>query len=311
MRTYLECFPCMVRQALDASRMATEDIFLQERILRQALKMVADMPLTMSPPHMGREIHAMIRRESGSPDPYRAIKDQYHRLALQALPRLEAIVAHADDPFGAAVRVAIAGNIIDFGAARQGEIDLGAVVERIEAEPLAVDHMEELRETFQQARTVLYLGDNAGETVFDRPLLKLMRDKHLTYAVRSAPVINDATLEDALAVGLDELADLIESGSDAPGTVWELCSPAFRQLFHRADLVISKGQGNYESLSDRVHRALFFLLKTKCSQVAEQFGCQIGGVIVDRSHTVQPDPHVKAAGNEPQSPPAAPTGEPG
>jgi len=151
--------------------------------------------------------------------------------------------------------------------------------------PLEAD-LAGFAETISSAKDILYLADNAGEIVFDRLLIEQMPLKKVTLAVKGAPIINDATMKDAEATGLTELVEVIDNGSDAPGTILEDCSEAFRQRFDEADMVIAKGQGNYETLSE-ADKDIFFVLKAKCSVIARDLGCQVGSLILQRSSCAQ------------------------
>ena len=291
MRTFLECVPCMVRQAYEAVNMATSDRTVQEELLRGILRELAGMRLDLSPPHMGALIHRRIRERTGVADPYRAVKLEADRAAMRLYPRMREMVRSAVDPFALAVRLAIAGNVIDFGApGRPDNATLPNVGEAAAARPLHGRSPGELEAAVRAARSILVLGDNAGEVVFDRLLLERMPLERVTYAVKGSPVLNDATMEDAREAGLTELVEVIDNGSDAPGTVLEWCSPEFARRFGQAELVIAKGQGNYETLSTvrRGRRGaagsgLFFLLKAKCPVVARDLGCGAGDFVLHRN----------------------------
>ncbi|MBN1361800.1 MAG: DUF89 family protein, partial [Sedimentisphaerales bacterium] len=149
-------------------------------------------------------------------------------------------------------------------------------------DPLDTDALLDLKGAVAAAETILYLGDNAGEIVFDRLLIEQMPLEKVTFVVRGSPILNDALLADAQAVGLTDLIDVIDNGADAPGTILEGCSKAFRRRFEKADLVISKGQGNYETLSD-VDKDIFFLLRPKCAVLARHLNCELGRLILFRA----------------------------
>jgi uncharacterized protein with ATP-grasp and redox domains len=275
MTTSLDCVPCFVRQALEAARAVTPDPVLQERILREAVHTLADADLRQPPPVLGQRLHRRLRELTGIPDPYRPAKERFNRLALDLLPELSAKIRAASDPFEAAVRLAAAGNVIDLGA--KGGLSDGDI--RLELElalndPFAGD-LEAFRRAAASGASILYLADNAGEIVFDRLLIEQLPHGRVTVAVRAAPVINDATWEDAHAAGLDRIAEIIDNGSDAPGTVLDDCSPGFRARFANSDLVVAKGQGNFETLSE-AEANIFFLLKIKCPVVAAQTGLDLG-----------------------------------
>ena len=148
------------------------------------------------------------------------------------------------------------------------------------------DMLERLRRRVQETKSILYLADNAGEIVFDRLLIEQLPRDRVTVAVKGGPVINDATREDAEAAGLIDLVEVIDNGSDAPGTILEQCSPSFQRRFAEADLVIAKGQGNYETLND-VPREVFFLLKVKCPVIARDIACDLGHIAVHCNQTAQ------------------------
>jgi len=282
MRTFLECVPCFVRQALDSARLVTDDETLHEQVLREVLREVGEMDFHNSPPVMGQHMHRLIRRLVADNDPYRNIKDRFNRLALALYPETEKRVEGSRDPLETAVRLAIAGNIIDFGS--NCDLEDSHVEEALESSlvaPLSKSAVEDLRESVGRATSILYLGDNAGEIVFDRLLIEQLPRQKVTYVVRGSPVINDATMSDALATGMTDLVEVIDNGSDAPGTILETCSVAFRRRFQSADLVIAKGQGNYETLSE-ANKSIHFLLKVKCPVIARHIGCDVDDLMVLR-----------------------------
>lgn len=284
MRTYLECIPCFTRQTLEACRTVTNDPALRERILRAVLAKLSEVSFSKTPPHMGREIHAIVRELSGNEDPYSELKSRFNMAAVTLYPDLSRRVRDASDPFTTAVRLAIAGNIIDFGVARNGgDICLNETIEQALAKPLAVDHVEQLRAAVGEAKHILYIADNAGEIVFDRLLVEQLPTERVVVGVRGSPIINDATREDAEYVGLTDIVEVIDNGADAPGTILEDCSPAFRSQFEKADLVIAKGQGNYETLESCGRKDLFFLLMIKCPVTARSLSCPEGSFVVKSS----------------------------
>jgi uncharacterized protein with ATP-grasp and redox domains len=282
MKTSLDCIPCFVRQALDAARQLSADMAFHERILRDVLRWTSAMDLNQSPPVLGQRIHRHLRALTGNDDPYRQAKEDQNRMALALLPELKAMVASAADPLETAIRLAMAGNVIDLGA--NSAITASHVhrsVQQALSDPFAGE-TDELRQALSTAQSILYIADNAGEIVFDRLLIEQLSPPRVTVAVRGAPVINDATMADARATGLDALVKVIDNGSDAPGTVLDDCSEAFLQCYHRADLIIAKGQGNFETLSDAPDN-IFFLLQAKCPVIAAHAGQPVGTHIMTRS----------------------------
>lgn len=279
MKTLLECVPCFARQALDAVVEAVPDPDRREPILRRLLREIADGDWSGTPPAMAQRLHRAIRRELDHPDPYRDIKDRMNETARQLVPAMRARIDAHPDPREAAVRVAIGGNLLDVGAKTQiAAEDLPAHLETIWTQPLCGD-LEGLFQAAERAHSILYLADNAGEIFFDRLLIEQLSAEKITVFMRGAPVLNDATRADAEAAGLPEIAPVLDNGSDAPGTILEDCSDEFRGWFDRADLIIAKGQGNYETLSD-VDRNIFFLFTVKCPLVARRVGEPVGSLVV-------------------------------
>jgi len=283
MQSYLDCVPCFVRQALEAARLVGGNEQACEQVVRQVLGLAAEMDLNQSPPAMGGKIHRVIRQVTGKDDPYKEIKQKFNALALRLYPDLKRLIAGSAKPLEIAVRLAIAGNIIDFGVSSSLDV---AEVERVIDDSLTADWDTSLIEDFaaavKEASRILYLCDNAGEIVFDRLLVEQLPCEKVTCVVKGSPVINDATMEDAKISGLTEVVEVTENGSDNPGTILETCSAGFRRRFDEADLIIAKGQGNYETLSD-VDRNIFFILKVKCPVIARHLGCEVGTMILRKS----------------------------
>ncbi|MBN2291510.1 MAG: DUF89 family protein [Pirellulales bacterium] len=282
MKTFYDCIPCFLRQALDAARLATSDETIHERVLHEALRVAAEMDLRQSPPAMAQQIHRAIREWTGKNDPYLEIKNRFNSMALELYPVMQGWMADSDQPLETAMRLAIAGNVIDLGVKtrlKEGEVR-ESILNAMSA-PLEGD-IGEFTSAVRRADEILYLADNAGEIVFDRLLIEQLKPAKVIVAVRGFPIINDATLEDAKEAGIDAVADVMENGSDAPGTILRDCNESFCDCFNRADLVIAKGQGNYETLSEE-SRDIFFLLKVKCPVVAKHTGCQEGTMLLTRT----------------------------
>jgi len=280
MRIFLDCIACFVRQALDSARLATDDEQIHEKVVREVLSLAADLDMSQSPPAIGQKIHRLIRKLIGNNDPYHRIKEQFNNLALKLYPELEERVGESEDPFATAVRLAIAGNIIDFGVKTSlVESDVEETIKQSLSGHLDDSEIQEFKEAVTKAEKILYLADNAGEIVFDRLLIEQLPCEKVTVVVKGRPVINDATMEDAEFAGLTKIVEVIDNGSDAPGTILKSCSQAFRNRFEDADLIIAKGQGNYETLSD-VDKNIFFILKVKCPVIARDLGCEVGEMIL-------------------------------
>lgn len=275
MRTYLDCIPCFFSQTLRAARLSTNDEKKIKRVLDEVGMMVSEIPLESTPPESARFIYQKIAEVTGNPDPYRDIKRESTQKALSWYPALKKRVEKSGDRLLAAIKIAIAGNVIDFGV--NWDFDIENEIEKTLEKDFAACDYDPFKGRLNQADEVLYIGDNAGECVFDRILIEEIK-KPVIYAVRNAPVINDATREDAVQAGLDQVATILSSGSDGPGTILETCSNEFKNIYKKAKLIISKGQGNYEALSDN-SRPLFFLLKAKCRVIADDLGVREGDII--------------------------------
>lgn len=283
MKTYLECIPCFLNQAVYMAQTGTADESLQKEIVGDVVRAIPEFGFDDSPPAMARRIHQIMERRLGPQDFYKEIKYQSNVKALEIYPYLKAMVERASDRMLKAAEVAIVGNVIDYGA--KNTLDIEKDVDRfLESDDLhagkTVFDYDAFQEDIAQAKTILYLGDNAGETVFDRVLIEeIPAEKKVIFAVREKPVINDALMEDAVMCGIGQTAEIMSSGVDAPGTILELCSERFLDVFASADMVISKGQGNYETLTD-ASRRIYFLFRAKCPVIARHAKVPVGDIVL-------------------------------
>jgi len=287
MKTYLDCIPCFFRQALEGSRIVRATPKQQKQIIDEFARKIPKISLEASPPEIARLGYALLRKISPNQDPYKEIKQKSNRIALRLLGKLRNKVNHSQDRLLAALELAIAGNIIDFGV--KNNLNVKTELKKILAEENKVIHRQsifhyaEFRRALEKARNILYLADNAGEVVFDRVLIEEIKeehpDKNIYYGVKEKPVINDALFEDAKVCGIDKTARVISNGTDAPGTLLSFCSKEFKQIYKSAGMIISKGQGNFESLSSE-KRPIFFLFMVKCPVVAKETGCEMGNIVL-------------------------------
>jgi len=287
MKIFLDCIPCFVRQALDSARLATDDEQIHEKVVREVLRLSADLDMSQSPPEIGQKIHRLIRSLVGSDDPYYRVKKQFNSLALKLYPDLRKQIINSNDQFETAIRLAIAGNIIDFGVKSSlSESEVKKTINDSLSGYLDPEQVQNFKNAVMEAEKIFYLADNAGEIVFDHLLIEQLPIEKITVVVKGSPVINDATMEDANLAGLTRVVEVIDNGSDGPGTILETCSKNFRNRFEDADLIIAKGQGNYETLSD-IDKNIFFLLKAKCPVIARDLGCQVGKMILRKSNSLK------------------------
>jgi uncharacterized protein with ATP-grasp and redox domains len=298
MRIYLDCIPCFFRQALEAARISGTSEKTQRIILHKVAKILPKFSLASTPPEMAQSIYKIVREMTHRKDPYKTIKTKSNKFALKLYTDLKRKVTVADDKLLKAVELAIAGNIIDYGV--KNSLNLEKELKKIlnkektfkKRKSAFFDYLH-FKRALNQAKTILYLADNAGEAVFDRILIeeikRIDRNKEAIYAVKERPIINDALIEDACECGIDKIAKVISCGSEAPGTILSLCSKDFLKVYRKADMIISKGQGNFEVLSEE-KRPIFYLFMAKCPVVANDVRCKVGDIILlyslrkDRTH---------------------------
>lgn len=275
MKTSLDCIPCFIRQATDTLKMAAKSENDRMRLINNFLQWIGEVDLDQSPPAIAQIIHRRLRGILPTDDPYRAAKNMHNALAASLTPSIRRRIEASPDPLTMAVRYAITGNIIDLGA--KNSIGFGEIYAELQSAPQQpiFGDMEAFKKAIKQAKTILYLTDNAGEIFFDRLLIERLSDAKITLAVRGNPVINDATRSDAQAADIGAVAEIIDNGSDAPGTILDDCSSEFRRRFGEADVVIAKGQGNFESLTEKSGN-IFFLFRTKCPVISSNSGFDLG-----------------------------------
>jgi len=277
MKARLECIPCLLKQSLNATKVVTDDQAVQEKVLKSVMAELLDAPLDSSPPLIAHTIYSIVDDITGCDDPYKSLKMEYNQIAMGMYPDLKDIVDKSDDRLFTAVKLAIAGNIIDFGADIQ--FDVEETIEDILTKKFAINDYPSFVESLEDSENILYLADNAGEVGFDRILIEEIIDyADVVYAVKNKPIINDATTDDAIFCGIDSIAKIVTT-SDTPGTILERCDPEFIDIYRSADMIISKGQGNYETLSEAAGN-IFFLLLAKCPVIAADLGVGIGDAVL-------------------------------
>lgn len=298
MRTYTDCFICLMKLALNIARRTGNDERRERVILERVAGLLPSFSFEDRPPEMALIIHNLVKEITGVEDPFAEDKRVSNRIALKNAPSVRGMIRESSDPLLAAIEFAIAGNSIDIGANHDMDIDatLREIVQkdgaRLQSENPAHFLLKEFKEKISSAKSLLYIADNAGEIVFDMLLIEFLQEKYpaieITVAVRNSPIINDATLTDAGEIGLTEIVRVISSGCDTAGTLLKDCTTEFRDLFYSADMVIGKGQGNFETLSD-ADREVFLLFKTKCPVIARYTQSTVGDIMLIKSRQFQPD----------------------
>jgi uncharacterized protein with ATP-grasp and redox domains len=281
MKIFPDCFRCFIRQANIAFSHAGIDEHSQIAILREITVRIGENDLTGSPAHVTTDIHRFIRDRVGY-DPFGKIKSLYNQKALEMHHDLKRLIEESADPLFTASRLAIAGNIIDFGI--YTSIDIEGTIKQSMSGGISVDDYDLFRRDMENANTVLYLLDNAGEIVFDKLLIETLQafGINVRAVVKGAAVLNDATVDDAVQVGVDRICSITDNGSDCVGTILKWCSPEFNHAFSNAELVISKAQGNFETLMREDHKNMYFLFQAKCEVVSRYLGVDKGAMLLSR-----------------------------
>ena len=281
----LECVHCAINQVIHTTEVAGAPEPLRRELMQRALKLLAEGDVNRNNCIQIEQVYRMVAEGLGDADPYRETRLFFDREMLRLLPQLREHIAQSDDPLRSAVRAAIAGNLIDL-AALGGEVTLERAmrkVEDVEREGLYFDDCDGLDAALKSARTLLVLGDNCGEIAMDRLLIETIRRLYpqieVKYSVRGSAVVNDVTYEDAAAVGMDEVAEVIDNGDCLLTTMLCRASEAFRRAFYAADVIIAKGMGNYEGLYNCDRGNIWFLMIAKCSVIARMSGAPKGSIL--------------------------------
>lgn len=276
MRMHDKCLPCVVNQVVKVANITNVD--KKEELLREVFTYLSKIDFEITTPEIIGEIFGMIKKHTNNPDPYKETRNYYNTLFLKLLPEFEKKIEQAENSFQLAVRYAIVGNIIDFNPIHNTLLeDIFDYFEKMEEIELAIDDSKTLKGDILNAKILLYLGDNCGEICMDKILLKKIKELNPTikilFGVRGKPVVNDSISEDAYAVGINQYAEVIDNGDGSLGTVLNRTSPEFKEVYKKADVVIAKGQANYECLSEE-NKNIYFLLMTKCDVIANDIGVE-------------------------------------
>ncbi|MCK5093341.1 MAG: DUF89 family protein [Spirochaetes bacterium] len=290
MKLYLDCYPCFIRQALNSARMAGADEKLQREVVLETLKKLSTLSLNQKSPDIVKYISALITEIIGNNDPYKDIKKKSNDIALSFYPLFKEMIHGAEDPLLQACKISAAGNIIDFGAFNS--VDIETELNKIPEHSFSINHFSNFADEVSDAKLLLFIGDNAGEIVFDKLLIEILKKQYpeleIIYAVRGGPVLNDVTAADAEYTGISKLVKVISSGSTTAGTILNECSGEFLGVYESSDIVISKGMGNYETLKGETGKNIYFILKIKCDLIARNTGAKVNEMIFKGSLPVGP-----------------------
>ena len=281
MKVVLDCIPCYIKQTINTLAQTEIPEEKAREIIHQTLSLIPLLDTQGTPAENSTIILRKVNELLGIEDPFHSAKIESNDLALKLLPQLKERIRKSPDPLFMSLQIAVAGNIIDMGILKDFDVE-GSIREAMEKRFVRDDY-ESFQHRLKEAREILILGDNSGEIAFDRLLAEQLSEFgiEVTYVVKDQPILNDATMEDAAYVGMTEQTHVISNGSGFLGTIFKDCSEEFKQAYQKADLVISKGQANYESLEaiGKEDRRLYFLLRAKCEIVAENLGVQLGEMV--------------------------------
>ncbi|MPL61769.1 hypothetical protein SDC9_07356 [bioreactor metagenome] len=277
MKVYYECGACFLRQAKDAMDLATDDDEIKLDLMKDIINLLSEKyKKGASSNKLGSAIHRIIKDKTNCEDPYFKEKAEGNKIALEFLPLVEKLLEE-DKNLENYIKIAIVGNILDFGALGLDFNPQKLIFSNLKKE-LAINDINELKKSISKHNSILYLADNTGEIVFDKLLIEKLKefDLEVTVALKEKPILNDACLEDATNIGLDKIANLTTIGTDSIGIVYEEASDKFKEIFDSHDFVIAKGLGNYEGLTeiDLKNKDVFSLLCVKCSAIAKDIGLE-------------------------------------
>jgi len=285
MKLYLDCYPCFVRMALNSARLAGADEKTQKKVVKKTLKKLSTLSMEQKAPDIANHVFALTTKILGNNDPYKDIKKKSNDTALSFYPLFEKMLQEAEDPLLQAFKISAAGNIIDFGAFNS--VDIETEIKKIPELSFSINHFSKFESEVSDSKLLLFIGDNAGEIVFDKLLIEILKKQYpemeIIYAVRDRPVLNDITADDAEYTGINKLVKVISSGSKMAGTVLNECSDEFLRFYESADIVISKGMGNYETLHEETEKNIYFIFRIKCDLIARNTGVNVNEMILKNS----------------------------
>lgn len=278
MNVKFDCALCSINGVLNLFKKNLIEEKYQEEIFKEIMKYYSGVDYSLRSTTINREVKNIICRSSGLSDPFKPLKNIVNQKALEYRKKYESLVFSDAEAISKAMRLAIAGNIIDFGPTHN--FDIEKKINEVLTAEFPIDDSETLFKEIKNAQSILYIGDNTGEIVFDKLFLETINHPNVTFVVRNGPILNDSTMEDALWAGVDRHAKIITTGDDAPGILLESVSDEFLDHYNRADLIISKGQGNFEGLGHITDKNIYFLFTVKCKLIAESINVPIGKSIV-------------------------------
>ncbi len=291
MQTSTDCIPCILRQVKSYSKLLGYSKELENSLYENIKVEIGTLSKKLSPPEIAAKMSELIMAHTTITDPYWDLKRKSNKAVLEIYDKLKSLINNSADKFLKALELAIAGNIIDYGAKHDVDLvnEISKILKRCDnnlLEDSSFFDYKSFKKDFENAANILYIGDNCGEIIFDKlfieEIIKEYPKKKITFVVRNKPILNDATYQDAKSVGLTEMVKVISSGCNTPGTVLKDASVEFLESYKQSDLIISKGQGNYESLSDIHDPRIYYLFVVKCEVVSKHVSTDIGKIILTK-----------------------------
>ncbi len=277
-----ECLVCIYNQALKTSKIANCNEKTTKELLDDTSKILLGYDLNVTAPFIAKDVYKNLSKKLKSDDPLKDIKEKSTKEALKYVDFIYKKIAKSNDFLFTSIKASIAGNVIDFGAKVQ--FDLKEAIEEVFDKKLEINNYEDLKEDLQKAQTIMLIGDNCGEHVFDKILLEILTktypQKNFTYVTRGVPIINDVTTKEAKEIGIDKICEVISSGVDTPGLDLNRADKEFVKRFKKCDLVLAKGMGNYETMYGVLDKNIYFLFKIKCDVIAESLNKEVGDIAI-------------------------------
>jgi len=276
-----DCLVCLFNQTLRVTKALNCDDECAKEVLDKAALTISKFDFDMTPPEAAAILYPKISEIVGKVDVYEEKKVESTNKAFKFLDFVLEKINSSKDDLDAALRAAVAGNVIDF--ATEVTFDIKDEIETIFEAKFAIDHKPIFKEKLKTAKSLMVIGDNVGEHVFDKIMMEIIFDFNpdldIYYVVRGKPIINDVTVREAKAIDIDKIAQIIDSGVDTPGFIYEKANSETKKLFDNVDLILAKGMGNYECMESMKDDRIFYLFKVKCSVVANKIGKKIGDLI--------------------------------
>jgi len=275
------CVGCIINQSVKVANAIHASASMADELKSTVTKMSESFSYDDTPPEIASYVYEKMAQIANKADLYDEVKELSTKKALSFVPLLKKELSNSDNKLLTATKIAIAGNVIDLAA--EVEFDLKEELEKIFHTEFGHDDFSVFAQKLSSAKSVLIVGDNVGEHIFDYMLIETLSELYpeskFYYMVRGNPIINDVTLKEATEAGFEKICEVVDSGVNTPGFTYNRANDYSRELFDTVDLVISKGMGNYECMSPPKRESICFLLKIKCGVVAASLQKEIGDIV--------------------------------